>query len=246
MAKVFVSNVFVEKSPLKIEDVNFIYFKRLPYVLRKVLPYYFDRGLVILDVTTGKKKMWDHSLFDNETLDSREPFCKVIFIDGSTESDADMLADFRKIPLPDNSVDLIIFDPAFTEIKNAQENHGVKKIKGSGYSIVKGRREFYFRGIGGKWIPPEAYFFQTWREFNRVSRNGLLVKISERFKNLEEVPVLTYLDLAYNKRFNKKSEFVRIVNIMYRGKRKATGARTANAQRVASNYVLFKKNRRKR
>jgi len=238
MAKVFVSNVFVEKSPFKIEDVNFIYFKRLPYVLRKVLPYYFDKGLTILDVTTGKKKMWDHSLVDNATLESDEPFCKVIFMDGSAESDADILGDFRKIPLPDNSVDLIIFDPAFTEMKNAQENHGVK----GGI----GRRHFYFRGIGGKWIPPEAYFFQTWREFNRVSRNGLLVKISERFKNLEEIPVLTYLDLAYNKRFNKKSQFVRIVNIMYRGKRKATGARTANAQRVASNYVLFKKDRRKR
>jgi len=233
-----VSNVFVEKSSLKIEDRNFIYFKKLPYVLRKVLPYYFDRGLVILDVTAGEKKMWDHSLFDNATLENDEPFCKVIFMDGSNEADGDIVADFRKIPLPDNSVDLIIFDPAFTEIKNAQENHGVKG--------GTGRRHFYFRGIGGKWIPPEAYFFQTWREFNRVSRNGLLVKISERFKNLEEIPVLTYLDLAYNKRFNKKSEFVRIVNIMYRGKRKATGARTANAQRVASNYVLFKKDRRKR
>ena len=118
--------------------------------------------------------------------------------------EAHILGDFRKIPLPDNSVDLIIFDPPFTEVKNSLEGHkGIKSMGGKTFRY--GRREFYFRGLKGKWIPPEAYFFQTWREFNRVSRNGLMIKISERFKDLEEVPVLTYADLAYNKRFNKKS-----------------------------------------
>lgn len=182
--------------------------------------------------------MWDTALFDRNTIDTGKPFCDVIFMDGSKDSDAHIIGDLRKIPLADNSVDLIIFDPAFTEVKNAQENFGVKG--------GVGRRHFYFRGINGKWIPPEAYFFQAWREFNRVSRNGLLIKIAERFKDLEEIPVITYADLAFNKRFNHKSEFSRLVNIVYRGKRKATGARTANAQRVSSNYLIYKKDRRKR
>lgn len=236
MKKSFVSNLFAEK-PVE-QSFDFVYFKRLPYVMQKLVPFFFDSGNTILDVTSGEKKSWAKSLFDTNNVDTGEPYCKVIFLDGSQNAESDIRADFRKIPLPDNSVDIIYFDPPFTEVKNSQESHGVK---GS-----KGRRKFYFRGIGSKWIPPEAYFFQTWREFNRVSRNGLIVKISERFQDLEEVPVLTYMDLAYNKRFNKKSQFSRCVNIVYRGKRKATGARSSNPQRVFSNYAVYKKDRRQR
>ncbi len=178
-------------------------------------------------------------------IDNEEPYCNVTFLDGSIDADSDIQADFRKLPFSNSSFDVIVFDPAFTELKNAQENHGVKRNpKDSNWrSNLKGQsgRPFYFRGIGGKWIPPEAYFFHTWKEFNRVSRNGLIVKISERFKDLEEVPVLTYADLAYNRRFNKKSQFTRCVNVGYRGKRKATGARTGNPQRVLSNYLVYKK-----
>ena len=238
MGKSFISNVFVEKDGTKIGDVNFIYFKKLPLVLRKLIPYYFDSGVKVLDLTAGFRKMWDTSLFERNTIDTGKPYCDVTFMDGSLDSDSHILGDFRKIPLPDNAVDLIIFDPPFTEVKNAQENHGVKG--------GKGRREFYFRGLTDRWIPPEAYFFQCWKEFNRVSRNGLIIKIAERFKDLEEIPVITYADLAFNHRFNKKSEFSRIVNIVYRGKRKATGARTHNAQRVSSNYLIYKKDRRQR
>ena len=228
------SNCFVEK-PVE-QSIDFIYFKRLPLALRKILTWFWEPGVEILDVTAGMQKSWNKDLFINENIDTGKPFCKVTFMDGSVEAKADVIADFRKLPFPDNSFDLIYFDPAFTEIKNAQENHGT-------YGGI-GRRPFYFRGIGDKWIPPEAYFFQTWREFNRVSKNGLVVKISERFKDLEEIPVLTYMDLAYNHRFNKKSEFQRCVNIVYRGRRKSTGARSYNPQRVFSNYAVFKKNRR--
>lgn len=238
MKKQFVSNLFVEK-PHTESDIDLIYMKRLPYVMQKIFPFFFDPGKVVLDVTTGMKKSWDKNLFDVPDIDADHPYCDVIFMDGSSESKAEVLADFRKIPLPDNSVDVIYFDPAFTELKNSQEKHGIKTTR-------KADREFYFRGINGKWIPPEAYFFQTWKEFNRVSRNGLIVKISERFRDLEEVPVLTYMDLAYNKRFNKKSEFTRCVNVGFRGKRAGTGRFNHNPQRVLSNYAVYKKNRRLR
>lgn len=237
--KIFVSNLFVEKGDTK-SDIDLIYFKNLSYALRMIIPFFFDPGKDVLDVTTGRKKSWNKSLFDVKNIDDEEYFCKnVIFMDGSVESDGDVIADFRRIPLPDQSVDIIYFDPAFTPIANSQERHGITTSR-------KADREYYFRGIGNKWIPPEAYFFQTWREFNRVSRNGLIIKISERFEKLEEVPVLTYMDLAYNKRFNKKSEFQRCVNVGYRGKRAGTGRFNANPQRVLSNYAVYKKNRRLR
>lgn len=219
--------------------------------MQKIIPFFFDQGVKILDVTAGFKKMWPSGTNYLNTIDKQEPYCHVTFVDGSDNSESDVQADFRHLPFDDNSFDCVVFDPPFTEIKNAQENHGVKQtgnkyMKGSGDKWKVGNRPFYFRGIGKKWIPPEAYFFQTWREFNRISKNGLIIKISERFKDLEEVPVLTYMDLAYNKRFNKKSQFSRCVNVGYRGRRKATGARSGNPQRVLSNYVIYKKDRMKR
>ena len=237
MKKTFISNCFVQKGDTQ-SGHDLIYMKKLPDSFKKTLMWFFNEGSKILDVTAGRRKIWDKTLLYNSTFDGGTYF-DVTFVDGSHDSEADVVSDFRKLPFPDNSFDLIVFDPPFTELKNSQEQFGVKKSR-------KADREFYFRGLEEKWIPPEAYFFQTWKEFNRVSRNGLIVKISERFKDLEEIPVITYMDLAYNKRFNHKSEFQRCVNIGYRGMRAGTGAFTSNPQRVLSYYAVYKKDRRKR
>jgi hypothetical protein len=241
MKKIFCSNCFVEKGCTE-SDEKLIYMKPLRYPMNKLIPFYFDAGLKVLDVTTGYRKMWNENLYKGLTLDGI-PYCDVTWFDGSQDSKADIIGDFRKLPFNDGEFDLIIFDPAFTNIKNAQENHGVKDTRGN-RNI--GQRPFYFRGINNEWIPPEQYFQETWQEFNRVSNNGLLIKISERFEKLEEIPVLTYMDLAYNNRFNSKSEFKRCCMTHYRGKRMATGARSGNPQRVLSQYVIYKKDVRKR
>lgn len=242
MSKIFVSNCFVEKGATE-SDQKLIYMKLLNYPLRKIIPFYFDHGIKVLDVTTGEKRMWNDNLYETLTFDGK-PYCGITWFDGSLDSKADIVGDFRKLPFPDNSFDLIVFDPPFTEQKNLLE--GYSGIKSQSLHHLKPNRTYYSRTNSKKWIPPEAYFFQTWREFNRVSKNGLIVKISERFKNLEEIPVLTYMDLAYNKRFNHKSEFKRCVMVHYRGKRMATGARSGNPQRVLSEYAVYKKDVRKR
>lgn len=229
------TNCFVDAGNTD-SDTDLIYMKKLPVSFTKTLMWYFKNGTKVLDVTAGHRKIWDRKLLYNGDFDGKKIF-DVTFVDGSPESEADIVSDFRKLPFDDNSFDVIVFDPPFTELKNSQEKHGIKTNR-------KADREFYFQSLTEKWIQPEAYFFQTWREFNRVSRNGLIVKISERFKNLEEIPVLTYMDLAYNKRFNHASQFQRCVNISYRGMRAGTGRFNANPQRVLSHYAVYKKDRR--
>lgn len=213
--------------------------KPVDTVLRRILEWYWDTGKTILDVTAGARKSWQDALLNNESLLTKEKTWKTIFLDASPDADTEIIADFRKLPFQDNSVDIIFVDVPFMKPEHGIEKFGIKTHKTPD-------RPYYFRGLKTGWIPPEAYFFQTWREFNRVSRNGLIVKISERYEKGWEIPVTTYMDLAYNKIFNKKSNFKRCVQIGYRGKRAGMGAKMIHAQRVLSYYGIFKKDFRQK
>lgn len=231
-----ITNLFVEKGDTK-PDKDIIYMKKLNYALSKILTWYFDTGKIILDVTAGERRTWNNSDLYNLNLDGKLNY-NIIFADVSRDAKADILCDFCKLPFADNSVDLIYFDPPFIKLANAIESFGIK-------THITPNREEYFRQAG-KWIPPETRFFQTWKEFNRVSRNGLIVKISERYEQGYEIPVTTYMDLAYDSRFNKKSQFKRCVKVGYRGKRAGMGAMMIHAQRVLSYYAIYKKDYRVR
>lgn len=207
--------------------------KPLNVALKKVIEWYFNTGSKVLDVTAGEQRIWNPTTLHNTDLNGKKIY-DVTFLDMSLDAKLEVCADLRKLPFKDNSFDFIVFDPPFIKPSNGIEGFGIKTHKTPD-------RMYYFRQTKDNWTPPESFFFQTWREFNRVSRNGLIIKISERYEQGYEVPVLTYMDLAYDKRFNKKSKFKRCVNVGYRGIRAGMGAKMVHAQRVLTNYVVYKK-----
>lgn len=232
-----ITTLFVESGDTK-PDKDLIYLKKATYPLKRILEWYFDAGKKILDVTAGERKTWNATIINNETLPSGDKLYDITFLDSSRDAKTDVVADFRKIPFPDDSFDIIYFDPPFMRLSNARESFGIRQPHTF--------RPFYFRQNDERFIPPEAYFFQTWKEFNRISKNGLIVKISERYENLREIPVTTYMDLAYDNIFNKNSNFKRCVKIGYRGWHAGMGAKMIHAQRVLTYFVVYKKNLRQR
>lgn len=225
-----ITNLFV-KSPDTKPGKDLIYMKPLDYVLQRVLEWYFDSGKKILDVTAGEQVCWN-SIKDNQQLGKNEKVWDVIFCDASSDARTDIVSDFRKLPFKDNSFDIIFFDPPFMKISSGIESIGIKA----------GRppcRQFYFRQK--EWISPEQQFKDTFKEFNRVSKNGLIVKMSERYENGYEVAVYTEMDLTYDSRYNQESEFKRVSRMYYRGMRKGLGMKTIHPQRVLSSYTIYKK-----
>lgn len=227
-----ITNLFVEKGETKPES-DLIYMKPLDFALKKILEWYYDTGKTILDVTAGERRIWSKDINATSLLTGDKSW-SVTFLDQSPEAKAEILADFTKLPFADNSFDVIIFDPPFIKQANGVESFGIKTHKTPD-------RNFYFRQKNDEWIPPEEYFKLTWKEFNRVSKNGLIVKIAERYEKGYEIPVTTYMDLCYDKRFNPLSEFQRISRVGYRGKRAGLGAKMIHPQRVLSYYANYKK-----
>ncbi|MFQ5754408.1 MAG: hypothetical protein ACE5HI_20715 [bacterium] len=242
--KKIMTNLIVNKRDTR-PDKDLIYLKPLPKALKMILPWYFDNGINILDVTAGQQKIWSKTILSNEDL-SGQPAYRVTFLDGDSRAKTDILGDFRCLPIKSQSQDLIIFDPPFIPVENAGERFAYqpKEVNGKTYRHkAREGRLFYFNNAFGEWVPPEVLFQQTWKEFNRVSKNGLIVKISERYEKGYEVPVLSYLDLCFDQRFNPLSEFRRVCSIGYRGNRfKLMGARMIHPQRVLTYYVVYKKN----
>ena len=232
-----ITNLFVEKGNTK-PDTDLIYMKRLNFALKKVLDWYFSKAVTILDVTSGEKRIWNQTTLHNTQISNGEKRHNVTFMDMSPLAKTDILGDFTKLPFADDSFDLIVFDPPFLKPESCIENFGIKTHKTPD-------RLFYFRQNKDEWVSPEIRFQQTWQEFNRVSKNGLIVKISERYEKGWEIPVTTYMDLNYDKRFNKKSDFQRCAKIGYRGKRAGLGAKMIHAQRVLSYYAVYKKDYKK-
>ena len=227
------TNLLVHKGHTK-PDKDLIYMKPLDDALRRVLDWYWEPHKEILDVTAGERRIWNPVTLENESIDTKEKLWKVTFTDQSIDAKVDLVADFRRLPFKDNSFDIIVLDVPFMRPEHGIEQFGIKTHKTPD-------RPYYFRQHNNKWIPPEAFFFQTFKEFNRVSRNGLIIKISERYEKGYEVPVTTYMDLAYDRTFNHKSKFRRCVQIGYRGKRAGMGAKMIHPQRVLTYYVVYKK-----
>lgn len=246
--RILITNYFAKKGDTA-ADKDIIYMKKLPYALRRILNWYWPKGCNILDVTAGLKKIWPKEVLNNQRID-KTPGYNVTFIDGSKESNADAIADFRVLPIKTQSQDVIIFDPPFTDVKNSGERFAYtpKQIEGHRYKYRAHQpRLFLFRNaFGDEFIPPEQHFQDTWKEFNRVSINGLIIKIAERYEKGYEIPVITYMDLCYDERLNPMSDFKRVALIGFRGNRfKLMGARMIHPQRVLTYYAIYKKDYKK-
>jgi len=227
-----ITNLFVEKGNTK-PDRDLIYMKPLNFALKRILEWYWEAGKTILDVTAGQQRSWSPNI-ETTSLLTGEKSWDVTFLDQSPDAKLQVMADFRHLPFADNSFDIIYFDPPFMKPANGVEAFGIKTHKTPD-------RLYYFRQIDDKWVPPEDFFQQTWKEFNRVSKNGLVVKISERYEQGYEIPVTTYMDVCYDKRLNPVSDFQRCARVGYRGKRAGLGAKMIHPQRVLSYYTVYKK-----
>ena len=71
-------------------------------VLNEMIPFYTDDGCEMLDVTANARRMWEGVRLESRSLK---------FMDIDPMMKPDIVGDFRQIPLPDDSLDVIIFDP---------------------------------------------------------------------------------------------------------------------------------------
>jgi hypothetical protein len=204
---------------------NLMYRIPLESTMRMILNFYWKPPKTILDVTAGERKIWDASI--NQIGIDGFAAWKVDFSDKSKDAKADIIADCRNLPVRDFSYDIIVFDPPFTEVSNGSvEGFGLRE--GGDF---KGRA-FYMREFEDIKELCEA----AAPEFNRIAREGLVVKMGDRHD--ERRLIAQHIDayLAFSKYF----ECIDIVH--YRGNRPVQGARLPFTANTVTYYLVFKKN----
>lgn len=203
---------------------NLLYRIPLEDTMRIILPFYWKAPKSVLDVTTGGKKSWQNHFINQVGLDGKINWA-VTFSDISEDARPDMVADCRHLPVPDDSFDIIYYDPPFTKPENDSMKNGLN-------ANGKPGRTFYMRNF----IPLDRMFNETVEEFNRVAREGLVIKIGDRHE--DRVYIAQHVDAIniYSKRF-------KLVDILhYRGNRPMQGTFHPFASNTVSYYLIFKKN----
>ena len=99
--------------------------------------------------------------------------------------------------------------------------------------------------LSNGFVPPLMNFENTWREFNRVARKGLIVKIGEYHKDFEYFPGDMEAFACFDHRANPESEFQALARIFYKGVRPMVH-QVPHPQPVITFYVVFKKQLRMR
>lgn len=74
---------------------------RDPKVLETMLTFYAKPGATVLDVTANRRRMWEGVKWDG----------LVLYADLDESMRPDIVADFRNVPVPDASFDVLVFDP---------------------------------------------------------------------------------------------------------------------------------------
>ena len=94
--------------------------------------------------------------------------------------------------------------------------------------------------LANHFVRPYINFKNTWREFNRVARDGLVVKIGEYHDNWRYYPGDFEAALFYDHTLNKKSDFHWVARIFYKGVRPMVH-QVPHAQPIITFYMVFKK-----
>jgi hypothetical protein len=206
--------------------------------MRMILNFYWDAPKKVLDVTAGERKIWGRDWYNHETLDGKPARWQVDFNDLSLDAKAEYHYDCRWMTgIPDDSYDIIVFDPPFTNPKNDScnpDHNGLyfrNKFK-PGFTS----RLFYMRNF----IEPQILFQYTKNEFRRIAREGLVIKISDRHEDRRLVPQHVHAIQEYGSMF----DLVDIIH--YRGNRPVMGAKLPFVANTISYYLIFKKNRFRR
>lgn len=126
---------------------------RDPLVLQTMLDFYAPSGAVVLDVTANRRRMWAGVLWSGP----------VTYMDADPAMAPDIVADFRALPHPAASVDVLVFDPPH-----------LPAAGGSAASDVQMREDY---GLAGslKADNVAGYFAPFLTEAARVLRPGGVV-----------------------------------------------------------------------
>lgn len=126
---------------------------RDPRVLQTMLDFYAPPGAVVLDVTANRRRMWEGVSWSGP----------VTYVDVDPAMEPDIVADFRALPHPAASVDVLVFDPPH-----------LPAAGGSAASDAQMRRDY---GLAGslKADNVASYFPPFLAEAARVLRPGGVV-----------------------------------------------------------------------
>ncbi len=94
--------------------------------------------------------------------------------------------------------------------------------------------------LSNQFVRPYLNFQNTWAEFNRVSRDGLIVKIGEYHKEWHYYPGDFEAAMFYDHRWNKQSQFEWVSRIFYKGVRPMVH-QVPHPQPILTFYMVFKK-----
>jgi hypothetical protein len=217
----------------------------LNQVLSRIIPFYWNPGKKIIDVTAGKKISWEVFPYNTKMFNGRIAW-DVEFNDLNKERDADYNIPAQEIDKIGKHYDILFNDFPFTELKNGVESFGTKSLYKRPHlqqssMNQKFRRQFYF----DNYQPLQQLFLDCVKAWNKTADN-LIIKIGDSHKDYQLIPNHVYAIDAFDKRRNPKSEFQLMDCLHYRGVYSSRGGRFPFAQSVTSYYLIFKKELKKR
>lgn len=223
----------------KVFLTNLIYMVDLKDTLKMIIPFYWNPGKTIIDVTAGKRLIWSHFGYNHLSPCGMEHW-HVEFNDMKESISADYHVKAQEIDKLGKHWDILVVDFPFVDLKAGVESFGVR----TRYEVLhnqltkpqKFRREFYFNG----YRPLNEVFPECVKPFNKVADN-LIVKMGNSHKNKRAIMNCTEAELAFDHKRNPESEFHLIDSIGYRGNYARRGGRFPFAQSVMSYYMIFKK-----
>jgi hypothetical protein len=219
---------------------NLLYMIPLNQVLSRIIPFYWNPGKKIIDVTAGKKISWEVFPYNTKMFNGRIAW-DVEFNDLNKERDADYHIPAQEIDKIGKHYDILFNDFPFTELKNGVESFGTKSLYKRPHlqqssMNQKFRRQFYF----DNYQPLQQLFLDCVKAWNKTADN-LIIKIGNSHKDKKLRYNLGHAINTFAKEFNPKSPFHLIDVIDYRGIYSSRGGRFPFAQSVLSHYAIFKK-----
>lgn len=218
---------------------NLIYMVDLKDTLKMIIPFYWNPGKTIIDVTAGRRLIWGHFGYNHLSSCGMEHW-HVEFNDIEETTKADYHLPANEIDKLGKHWDILVIDLPFVELKDGVESFGVRARQREGRikfnDKTKFRREFYFN----RYEPLDKAFPKCVKAFNKVADN-LIVKMGNSHKNKRAIMNCTEAELAFDSKRNPESEFNLIDSIGYRGNYARRGGRFPFAQSVMSYYMIFKK-----
>jgi SAM-dependent methyltransferase len=161
---------------------------RDPEVLQKMLEFYANNSDSVLDVTANQRRMWDGVEWGGQ----------VHYMDIDAAMKPDTVADFRSIPFPDASFDVIVFDPPHLPVAAASpcSDKTFAANYGLGQSMKADNVSAYFAPFlteAHRILKPDGLIFAKLKDF--VHNHKYQWTLTDFVCAVREQPGLTPCDL---------------------------------------------------